>query len=60
MSAWCAAAINSGSLVSPVGWVKSSATAQVGALIEGFDRQFTALDERIAQAVAGVAVQLAR
>lgn len=38
----------------------SQATAQVGALLEGFDRQFAALDTRIAQAVAGVAVQLAQ
>ena len=38
----------------------SQATAQVGALLEGFDRQFAALDGRIAQAVAGVAVQLAQ
>ena len=38
----------------------SQATAQVGALLEGFDRQFAALDVRVAQAVAGVAVQLAQ
>lgn len=38
----------------------SQATAQVGALIEGFDRQFAALDVRVAQAVALVAVQLAQ
>ena len=38
----------------------SQATAQVGALLEGFDRQFSALDVRVAQAVAGVAVQLAQ
>ena len=38
----------------------SQATAQVGALLEGFDRQFAALDGRVAQAVAGVAVQLAQ
>lgn len=38
----------------------SQATAQVGALLDGFDRQFAALDVRLAQAVAGVAVQLAQ
>ncbi len=38
----------------------SQATAQVGALLEGFDRQFAALDGRVAQAVALVAVQLAQ
>jgi len=38
----------------------SQATAQVGALLEGFDRQFAALDDRIAQAVASVAMQLAQ
>jgi len=38
----------------------SQATAQVGALLEGFDRQFAALDLRVAQAVTGVAVQLAQ
>ena len=38
----------------------TQATAQVGALLEGFDRQFAALDVRLAQAVAGVAVQLAQ
>jgi flagellar assembly protein FliH len=38
----------------------SQATAQVGALLDGFDRQFAALDGRVAQAVAGVAVQLAQ
>ena len=38
----------------------SQATAQVGALLEGFDRQFAALDVRVAQAVAAVAVQLAQ
>ena len=38
----------------------SQATAQIGALIDGFDRQFAALDSRVAQAVAGVSVQLAQ
>ena len=38
----------------------AQATAQVGALIEGFDAQFAALDQQLAQAVAGVAVQLAQ
>jgi flagellar assembly protein FliH len=38
----------------------SQATAQVGALLDGFDRQFAALDGRLAQAVAGAAVQLAQ
>ncbi len=38
----------------------SQATAQIGALIEGLDAQFAALDERVAQAVAGVAVQIAQ
>lgn len=36
------------------------ATAQIGALLEAFDRQFDALDSEAAQAVARTAVQLAR
>ncbi len=36
------------------------ATAQVGALLEGFDEQLSALDADIAQALAQTAVQLAR
>jgi flagellar assembly protein FliH len=38
----------------------AQATAQIGALIEGFDSQFAALDQRIAQSVTQVAVQLAK
>jgi flagellar assembly protein FliH len=38
----------------------SQATAQIGALIEGLDAQFAALDQRLAATVAQVAVQLAR
>lgn len=36
------------------------ATAQIGALLESFDRQFDALDAEAARAVAQTAVQLAR
>jgi flagellar assembly protein FliH len=38
----------------------TQATAQIGALIEGLDTQFAALDQRIAASVAQLAVQLAR
>lgn len=38
----------------------SQATAQIGALLDGFDAQFAALDRRLAQSVAQVAVQLAQ
>jgi flagellar assembly protein FliH len=38
----------------------SQATAQVGALLQAFDEQLTALDAELAQAVARSAVQLAR
>ncbi len=38
----------------------SQATAQVGALLQAFDEQLTALDAQLAQAVAQSAVQLAR
>lgn len=38
----------------------AQATAQVGRLIEGLDREFAALDGRIAEAVAATAVSLAR
>jgi flagellar assembly protein FliH len=38
----------------------SQATAQIGALLDGFDAQFAALDRRLAQSVTQVAVQLAQ
>ena len=38
----------------------AQATAQIGALIEGFDTQFAKLDQRLAQNVAQVAVQVAK
>ncbi|MDE2395207.1 MAG: flagellar assembly protein FliH [Burkholderiales bacterium] len=38
----------------------TQATAQIGALLEGFDAAFSELDQRIAGAVAATAVQLAR
>ncbi len=38
----------------------SQATAQIGALLDGFDTQFAALDRRLAQSVSQVAVQLAQ
>ncbi len=38
----------------------SQATAQIGALLDGFDAQFAALDRRLAQSVSQVAVQLAQ
>jgi len=38
----------------------AQATAQIGDLIEGFDAQFAALDQRLAHTVTQVAVQLAR
>lgn len=38
----------------------SQATSQVGALVEAFDRQFQALDQRIADALTRCAVELAR
>jgi flagellar assembly protein FliH len=38
----------------------AQATAQIGDLIEGFDAQFTALDQRLAHTVTQVAVQLAK
>jgi flagellar assembly protein FliH len=36
------------------------ATAQIGALLEGFDEQIARLDEQLSQALADTAVQLAR
>jgi flagellar assembly protein FliH len=36
------------------------ATSQIGALLDGFDAQFDKLDEQIARATAGLAMQLAR
>lgn len=36
------------------------ATAQIGALLEGFDRELSALERQMAEAVARTAVQLAR
>ena len=38
----------------------AQATAQIGDLIEGFDAQFAALDQRLAHTVTQVAVQLAK
>jgi flagellar assembly protein FliH len=38
----------------------SQATAQVGALMEAFDRQFQALDQRVADTLTRCAVELAR
>jgi flagellar assembly protein FliH len=38
----------------------TQATAQIGALLDAFERQLVALDEHIAEAVARTAVQLAR
>jgi flagellar assembly protein FliH len=38
----------------------SQATAQVGALVEAFDRQFQALDQRVADTLTRCAVELAR
>jgi len=38
----------------------AQATAQIGALLEGFDTQFAALDQRLAQTITQVAVQLAK
>jgi flagellar assembly protein FliH len=38
----------------------SQATAQIGALLSGFDEQLTALDQQLAQVVTQTAVQLAR
>lgn len=38
----------------------AQATAQVGGLLEAFDRQLSAMDERLASALARAAVQLAR
>ena len=36
------------------------ATAQIGALLDAFDQQFTELDAQVAQAVSGIAVELAQ
>lgn len=36
------------------------ATAQIGALLDGFDTQFAALDRRLAQSISSLAVQLAQ
>ena len=36
------------------------ATAQIGALLDAFDEQFKDLDARVAQAVSGIAVELAQ
>jgi flagellar assembly protein FliH len=38
----------------------SQATAQIGGLLDGFDAQFAALDQRLAKTVTRVAVQLAQ
>jgi flagellar assembly protein FliH len=38
----------------------AQATAQVGTLLDAFDRQFAAMDERLAETLARTAVQLAR
>lgn len=38
----------------------AQATAQVGTMLDAFDRQFAAMDERLAQSLARSAVQLAR